>query len=45
MLKDAYQWTFCHKGKTINAARYLQTLQKLHRALRDKRPRKKQITL
>jgi hypothetical protein len=29
------------KGETINAARYVQTLNKLRRALHEKRPKKK----
>ena len=34
---------FLEPGKTINAARYVQTLLKLRRALRDKRPGRKVI--
>jgi len=34
---------FLEPGKTINAAHYVQTLLKLYRALRDKRPRRKVI--
>jgi len=34
---------FLEPGKTINAARYVQTLLKLHRAWRDKHPGKKVI--
>jgi hypothetical protein len=34
---------FLETGKNINAARYVQTLLKLHRALRDKRPGRKVI--
>ena len=34
---------FLETGKTINAARYVQTLLKLHRAMRDKRPGRKVI--
>jgi hypothetical protein len=30
---------FLEKGKTINAARYVQTLKELRRALLEKRPR------
>jgi hypothetical protein len=30
---------FLGKGQTINAARYVQTLNKLHSALREKRPK------
>jgi hypothetical protein len=33
------------KGKTFNAARYVQTLNKLRHELREKRPRKKTVTL
>jgi transposase len=36
---------FLEKGKTINAARYVQTLNKLHRALREKCPMKKTVIL
>jgi hypothetical protein len=31
---------FFGKGEVINAARYVQTLSKVSRALRDKRPKK-----
>jgi hypothetical protein len=34
---------FMEPGKTINVARYVQTLPKLRRALRDKCPRRKVI--
>jgi len=34
---------FLETGKTINAARYVQTLLKLRRALRDKRPGRKVV--
>jgi hypothetical protein len=34
---------FLEPGKTINAAHYVETLHKLYRALRDKRPGRKVI--
>ena len=34
---------FLEPGKTINAARFVQTLLKIRRALHDKRPRRKVI--
>jgi hypothetical protein len=36
---------FLEKGKTINAPRYVRTLNKLRRALREKRPKKKTVIL
>jgi hypothetical protein len=36
---------FLEKGETITAARYVQTLNKLRRALREKRPKKKTLIL
>jgi transposase len=33
------------KGETINAARYVQTFNKLRRVLREKRPKKKTVIL
>jgi len=36
---------FLECGQTITAARYVQTLHKLRRALRDKRPRRNMIIL
>jgi histone-lysine N-methyltransferase SETMAR len=36
---------FLEKGETIYAARYVQTLNKLRRALREKRPKKKTVIL
>jgi hypothetical protein len=36
---------FMGKGKTLSAARYVQTLNKLRRALRKKRPKKKTVIL
>jgi hypothetical protein len=36
---------FLEKGETINAARYIQTLNKLRRELREKRPKKKTVIL
>ena len=36
---------FLERGQTITAARYVQTLHKLHRALRDKRPERNIIIL
>jgi hypothetical protein len=36
---------FLEKGETISAARYVQTLNKLRRALREKRPKKKTVII
>jgi hypothetical protein len=36
---------FSEKGETINAARYVQTLHKLRRALREERPKQKTVIL
>jgi histone-lysine N-methyltransferase SETMAR len=36
---------FLEKGETVNAARYVQTPNKLRRALREKRPKKKTVIL
>jgi hypothetical protein len=41
IVRDAYWSTFWKKRKTTNAARYVQTLNKLRRALRGKCPKKK----
>ncbi|PNF42241.1 hypothetical protein B7P43_G05501, partial [Cryptotermes secundus] len=40
-----YLAKFLEPGQTINAARYVHTLHKLHRALRDKRPGRNMIIL
>jgi hypothetical protein len=37
--------TFLAKGKSINVARYVQTLNKLHRAFPEKRLKKKTVIL
>jgi transposase len=36
---------FLEKGETISAARYVQTLNKLRRALREERPKQKTVVL
>jgi rhamnogalacturonyl hydrolase YesR len=45
MVRDACCSIFCEKGKKVSAARYVQTLNKLRHALRDKRPKKKTVIL
>jgi hypothetical protein len=45
VVRDAYWSTFLEKGKTIDASRHVQTLNKLRRALREKRPKKKTLIL
>jgi hypothetical protein len=42
MQKDTHWFTFCHKKKPANAAPYLQTLQNLCHALRDKTTREEE---
>jgi transposase len=45
IVRDAYWATFWEKGQMIIAARYVKTLNKLRRALHEKRPKKKTAIL
>jgi hypothetical protein len=44
-VRDANWSTFLEKGETITATRYVQTLNKVRRALREKLPKKKAAIL
>jgi hypothetical protein len=47
IVRDAYRsfFFFLEKAETINAASYVPTLNKLRRALREERPKKKTVIL